>query len=386
MSETPLPSFKEQVAYVYNDYMSTLGGGERSALAYALALKELGFFVEILCGGEIPSTAKIAAIFGDEFAEIPMRSLNGTPAHVFVKTAQPTVFVNHTYMSFAPSPARIGIYSQMFPNHSVTRLTHPKEVAALASYRFMASNSSFTKRYTDMYWEYPTERSVVLHPPIGSHHVILARQLVTQKPRKERTFIHVGRFNPGNHNKNQKILIQAFLDAKTKYPELADWRFQLVGNVNQTPESQAYFAECQSLASKSSGSVEIHQDLVAHKLSQLMELAFGYVHGTGAFIPPGIDPHKCEHYGLSIVEAMAHGALPLVYARGGVFDVLEVGTMGIPYISYEGLVEGFAEIAAKYGTSAAETMQEACLNSAAKRGQEAFTRGLGQLISEGLKR
>jgi len=381
MADTALPSFNEQIAYVYNDYMSTLGGGERSALAYALALEQLGFKVEILCGGAIPSIEQIVRIFGDEFASVKMRQIEPGTVVNFAKPAQPTVFVNHTYMSFVRSPGKIGIYSQMFPNQVLNRVTNPMEVASLSSYAYMASNSSFTKRYADMYWEYPSSKSIVLRPPIGAHHVKNAQRLRLKPAVKERYFINVGRFNPGNHNKNQHIVIEAFLEAKKRFAALADWRLKMVGNVNETVESQEYFASCQRLAANSGGAVEICPHLSAAELAESMERAFGYVHATGAFLAPGIEPHKCEHYGLSIVEAMAHGAIPLVYARGGIFDVLEVGTMGIPYITLDGLIEGFAEVAATFGSEKAAAMQQRCLQSASEQGQDAFTRGLANLIT-----
>lgn len=386
MYKAALPSFKEQVAYVYNDYMSTLGGGERSALAFALALRQLDFEVEILCGGTLPSQEQVVKIFGEEFAQIKMRQIPSGTVVNFAKSAQPTVFINHTYMSFVRSPAKVGIYAQMFPNTVLNRLTHPNEVASLSSYSYMASNSSFTKRYADMYWEYPSDRSVVLAPPIGAEFVAKARHLGQNLPQKDKVFVHVGRFNPGNHNKNQRILIEAFTTARKRYDSLKDWRLKLVGNVNQTPESLEYFESCQNLARESGGAVEIHPQLSATELSQVMQQAFGYVHATGAFLAPGVEPHKCEHYGLSIVEAMAHGAIPLVYARGGIFDVLDVGTMGIPYISLDGLIEGFEEVASRYGTSQALEMQRACLAAAAEQGQENFTHELAKLITNGLRR
>jgi glycosyltransferase involved in cell wall biosynthesis len=288
--------------------------------------------------------------------------------------------VNHTYMSFLANPARVGIYSQMFPNHPVSRVSHPRECKALSSYQLMLSNSSFTKTYADGYWEYPVSRSYVLTPPIGDAFVRSAYQNLGRKLHKQKKFVHVGRFNPGNHSKNQLLIIEAFLAAAARHSLLKDWELTLVGNVNQTPEALEYHARCRSLAERSNGRIRILEDLKQKDLLDQLAVAFGYIHGTGAFIPPGQEPHRCEHFGLSIVEAMAFGCIPLVYARGGIFDVLEPGVSGVPYIDVEGLEDGIIHIAHQWETEHAENMQQAAISAASKQSQDNFTAKLADYL------
>jgi glycosyltransferase involved in cell wall biosynthesis len=370
-----IPSFRQQIAIVFNDYMDTLGGGERSALAYAKALQDLEFEVEIVSRRPVPSEEQIELLFGQEFASIPMRQIRTRNLYKFLKAAEPSVFVNHTYMSFEMNPGRLGIYSQMFPGCVVNSITNRRAVKSLATYQLMFSNSSFTKNYADGMWEYPCDRNHVLQPPISSDFVALAGKIKSNPHQKNRTFINLGRFNPGNHNKNQIILIEAFLEAQKTYPSLKAWNFILIGNRNDTPEAVDYLKQCQHLANNSGGSVQILNNVSTEDLSEHLLQSFGYVHGTGAFLPPGVSPEKCEHFGLSIVEAMAHGCMPLVYARGGIFDVAEPGKSCIPYISRQGLVEGFKEIADSYEQQKGRP-KNACLDSVGQMGLSAFTEKL----------
>lgn len=381
-----LPSFREQIAYVYDDYMDTLGGGERSALAYALALKQLGFTVEIIGKRPMPDHQIIKKLFGDEFVDIPLRYVSDGNIYTFAKAAEPTVFVNHTFMSFLPNPARIGIYSQMFPVKEITRPRNSSDVEALSSYRFMANNSSFTKQYTDAWWDYPTERSKVLLPPIGTKFIHKAERLIqTGINAKARQFVNIGRFNPGNHNKNQKLIIDSFIEARQKYAELKNWKLILIGNVNSDQDSQNYFQACQKAAGPAGSNIEFRCGISdAELMASLLESA-GYVHATGAFIPPGQEPHKCEHYGLGIVEAMSHGCIPLVYARGGIFDVLTPGDMGVPYITREGLVEGYKLIAQRFDSGEATSMALRCLKAASRQSQSRFTLQFAALIKRALE-
>ena len=386
MNSAPqLPSFHGQLAVVYDDYMMTLGGGERSALAYALALQNLGFTVEILSRNAVPSTDEIEKVFGSEFASIRLRQIPNTSIFDYLKPAGLRVFVNHTFMSFERNPAAIGIYSQMFPVTEITKSTHPDETDNLASYNLMLSNSSFTKRYTDGMWSFPIDRNHVLHPPIGAGHLQLADQHGGTLPKKEKYFVNIGRFNPGTHNKNQKIIIEAFLAARDRFSSLADWKLILIGNANEDSESRAYHKDCVSLAKDSKGSVEIHANLPANVLSKWLTEAFCYVHATGAFTLPGADPFKCEHFGLSIIEGMAHGCIPLVYARGGIFDILEPGKMGIPYITPTGLVEGMGEISDLYGTDQAAQMNTDNIEAAQVCSQANFTESLAGHISQQIR-
>lgn len=380
-----LPSFREQFAVVYDDYMDTLGGGERSALAYAKALHDLGFFVEIISTRPVPEQEKIVTVFGNEFSNIRINRLKVNDLSYFLNTAELSVFVNHTYMSFLPNPAKVGIYSQMFPNHLVSRFSHPREASALASYDLMLSNSSFTKTYADGYWEFPEDRSLILNPPIGEIFVEASKSRMGQKLQKKKQFVHVGRFNPGNHNKNQKVIIEAFIEASISNPILSDWNLVLIGNVNKTEASIAYYNDCKKLIERAAGRIQIKEDLPQTLLAKYLDESFGYIHGTGAFIPPGTDPQRCEHFGLSIIEAMSFGCIPLVYARGGIFDVIEPGISGLPYIDQQGLVEGMCDIAALWGLQEAESMQQAALSAASKQGQAHFTEKLAQYLALALQ-
>jgi glycosyltransferase involved in cell wall biosynthesis len=377
-----LPSFEEQLAVVYDDYMSTLGGGERSALAYAKALKNLGFKTQILTTLPPPKKEHITKIFGEEFSDIDIYYEKVEPEKLvdFLRPSELKVFINHTYMSYIYNPAHIGIYSQMFPNESINQLDHTTKTFNINSYHYMLSNSSFTKDYADGFWSYPLNRSLVLNPPIGTRFIERAEVFLKNPPKKEKYFVNLGRFNPGNHNKNQKMLMEEFLLAQKSYPILSDWKFHFIGNVNETKESFLYHKDCESIAKASNGSIEIHNNIPETELSNILTKAFSYVHGTGAFIPPGEHPHLCEHYGLSIIEAMAHGAIPLVYVRGGIFDILEPGTHGFIYKSKSQLQKQMQNIALLYDSEEGSNISYNATLVASQQSQENFTKKLLEIL------
>lgn len=382
----PLPSFTEQIAVVYNDYLDTLGGGERSAIAFALALRDLGYTVEIACRNAIPSRDRMESLFGESLSGINFSQPKTNYIASYYGGAGVSVWVNHTYMSFDHNPAKIGIYALMFPQWGVSRRSDPMYVRALETYRAFAANSTYTETYGRALWEVDSSRFCTLHPPISATHVDHALALTSAGRfplAKKKSFIHLGRFNPNSHSKNQKILIEGFLAARASNPRLADWTLTCVGNVNSDEESRAYFAACEDLARRSGGAVRIETGVPFKRVGELLSESFGYVHGTGAFVPPGEQPSVCEHLGLAILEAMAHGCVPLVYGRGGIFDFLEPGISGLCYFTPEGLEEGYDLLARYYDSPDAGRIQAATLATVPQAGFESFKRRLATLIVQG---
>lgn len=379
-----LPSFAGHYAVVYNDYMDTLGGGERSALAFALALEKMDFHVEILSTRPVPSAEQINRIFGDEFSGLTVRHVKTSNVSRYLQSSELSLFLNHTYMSFHSNPARVGLYSLMFPNYPISSVSDPKAHRAINSYQGMICNSSFTKNYLEGFWEFPKNKSYVLHPPLSRSFIEhkAPKQLIA---RKRQQFVHIGRFNPGNHNKNQKLIIEGFIEALSREQALKNWQLVLIGNVNETEESKAYFQDCQRIASRFPENILIRHGVDQAELVDQLKSAFGYIHGTGAFLAPGVEPHKCEHFGIGIAEAMAFGAIPLVYARGGIFDILDPYENGLVYLDQEGLVDGYCELAQLYADQAkAWKVQQKTIAATESLSHDSFTANLSAIIAEAL--
>jgi glycosyltransferase involved in cell wall biosynthesis len=373
-------SFTGKLAVVYNNYLSVLGGGERSTFAYAKALIDLGFKVEILSLNDVPSASQVVRCFGQEFSGIDARKISSQDAYRLSNSKSLSLFVNHTYMSLADNPAQIGVYAQMFPYQVLKRTQNPKEIESINSYNIMTCNSSFTKKHTNRRWDYAPERTYVLNPPIGAQFIDLSRNLERQMPPKKKQIVNLGRFSPEPHNKNQLVIIDAFLEAISTFPSLKDWTLVLVGNVGLSDACKKYLIACAESAERSNRRVIIKNDLPIKGLSDLLVESFGYVHATGAFLSEDLYPEKCEHFGLAIAEAMAHGCVPLVYSKGGIFDVLDAAHGCITYSTRKELIEGFLEMAMRYNTKEGEVMQLRNLAAVQKLSFDSFTNKLRSLL------
>jgi glycosyltransferase involved in cell wall biosynthesis len=335
-------------AAVFNNSMYIRGGGERSTLVFALALKRLGFQVEVLSQMPLPDTADITRYFGPEFADITTRHIflkEKEDIHDYLKDSGLDVFVNHNHGDLPRNPAPFGVYAQMFPTLRVSRWRTLRRYRNLQSYQLLVNNSAFTKRYTDKWWDFPRKRSEILYPPIAAlFHERRAALLAERAPRKKQ-ILNIGRFSKIQwlHTKNQTLLLDAFVEARTRFPELADWSLVLVGPIMH--DSAEYVAALAQRIKELGAAVTLQHNVDSSQLSNLMSESSMYVHTTGAFYSKDRDAFRCEHFGLSIAEAMSHGCIPLVYDRGGILEVLKSGDFGFTYRSRAELVEGIRKIA-----------------------------------------
>ena len=63
-------------------------------------------------------------------------------------------------------------------------------------------------------------------------------------------------------------------------------------------------------------------DLKRNELLELYQASTIYWHATGYRVNEEYEPAKVEHFGISTVEAMAAGNLPIVIAKGGQTEIL----------------------------------------------------------------
>jgi O-antigen biosynthesis protein len=149
--------------------------------------------------------------------------------------------------------------------------------------------------------------------------------------------LNVGRFFqdvPGAHHKRQDVLLETF--RRMVEAGVADWDLHLVGNVDPDSLAQSFVAQLRHAAE--SCPVRISACLPYDALRREYQAASIYWHATGYGCDHEREPSKLEHFGMSIVEAMSAGAVPLVYDGGGPREIITSGFNGFLWSDPDELV------------------------------------------------
>ncbi len=182
------------------------------------------------------------------------------------------------------------------------------EKLKLANWSVKNTNSYFTKNYIEKYWrtkiDYVHQPYVELPP-------------LEKPPHKEQMILSVGRFFRQLHSKRQDVLVEFFKKlVKTAPKDMKNWELILIGR-----------AEDQDFANQVAAQVGEFKITLIHDadrglLLDYYQRASIYWHATGYGIDENVEPEKAEHFGISTLEAMAAGVVPVVINKGGQKEIL----------------------------------------------------------------
>jgi glycosyltransferase involved in cell wall biosynthesis len=165
------------------------------------------------------------------------------------------------------------------------------------------------------------------------------------------------------HTKKQLELMHAFRELNRR--TLPRWTYASVGGLNTRPENHAYFEKVKHAANDCSAVVQAN--LERGELRTLFQRAKIFWHGTGFNDPTMSQPELAEHFGISTVEAMAAGCVPVVVNKGGQPEIVEHGINGFVWNTIEELT--------KYTNAlAGDGALWARMSEAAKSRAQAFSR------------
>jgi glycosyltransferase involved in cell wall biosynthesis len=182
------------------------------------------------------------------------------------------------------------------------------EKLKLGNWQHKNTNSQFTKDVIEKFWK--TKIDAVIEPMVNLD------EFKTPETKKKQ-ILNVGRFFRQLHSKRQDVLIDIFKKMSIQYRDvLKGWKLVLVGSV----EDEEYVSELE----KSIGSlpIQILRGVSRSELVELYKTSSLYWHATGFDVSEEDHPEKVEHFGISTVEAMAAGAIPIVHLKGGQKEIL----------------------------------------------------------------
>lgn len=289
-------------AAIYNPYLDSLGGGERYSIAVAKVLRDAGYSVN-LSWKNPDIKAKLIDRFGIDISDInvvpDIKKGDGYDICFWVSDGSvPNLLARKNFLHFQVP----------FQNVNGNTLLNRMKFFRIKK---IICNSFFTKKVIDREFGIT---SIVIYPPVD---------ISSFRPgKKENIILYVGRFSKLLQRKRHDILIKSF---KKLYDSgFKNFRLIIAGGVEAGAESSIdeHVKDSVGYPIKFVENPSFKELKKFYSISRIFWSASGY----------GIDelkePEKVEHFGITVVEAMAGGAVPLVYSGGGHKEIVDDSVNG----------------------------------------------------------
>lgn len=354
----------EKKVLILNPYLPTLGGGEKHMGYLCQCIEEYYNFnvqIDILVHNynEVdiydPNYITIDDVnnqFGLNLKKTSIRkvdTLRAVTKKEYYKnkkmieniTKEYDFFINFMFLSKHIGKAKINMYQCMFPSKKyITELNQNLLLRIIAkhfdkqffkSYDSIVSNSKFTDGWLKRYWQ-PDKKEVVIYPPVFNEDEIEGRYIESAK---KNIIISVGRFFVADHSKKQLDMAKFFVNNNEVFK---NYEYHLVGAVSNLPADIEYLQQIKDLAA-TVDNVFVHENCKYADLMELYKQAKIFWHGTGYGVDEEKEPNKMEHFGITTVEAMSFGAVPVVISKGGQKETVEDGVNGYRWLNEEECVK-----------------------------------------------
>ncbi|MEK9143671.1 MAG: glycosyltransferase family 4 protein [Patescibacteria group bacterium] len=289
----------------YSPYLDTLGGGERYVLT--LASHWSGRHNVELFWNDASIINSAQKRLNIDLSRIKVTRNIFRDTSVFKK-----LFITRQYdliffLSDGSIPSTLARYNILHFQMPFGKILY--SAVKLSRYQAIVCNSQFTKDALD---ERIGIRAEVIYPPVTV--------IDWKGSKKEKIILSVGRFSGFHTAKKQHILLEAFTRGM-KAKCLAGWKLILAGGLLLS--DMEYF---DTLKKMSVGlPVEFLPNAPHDTLTDLYRRVSIYWHAAGF---GETDPRLMEHFGISTVEAMTAGCIPIVFAGGGQPEIVEDGKNG----------------------------------------------------------
>ncbi len=233
------------------------------------------------------------------------------------------------------------------------------------SYGLITPISQYVQKWLEIYWG---KKGEILYPPVDVDVYDPTRP-------KRNVILNVGRFFSGSHNKKHLVLIEAFKRLCRK--GLTGWELHLAGGVAPGKVHAEYL---EKVKRKAEGyPIFLHTDAPFDELKRLYEEATIYWHASGHGENENKNPIRFEHFGITTVEAMAAGCVPVVIAKAGQLETVEHGQSGFLWNSLPELDSYTLQVI--NDPILHTSLQQGAITRARAFDQDSFKRRLLELIS-----
>jgi glycosyltransferase involved in cell wall biosynthesis len=217
-------------------------------------------------------------------------------------------FVNNSMNEMVYPLSNVSVLVCHFPERM------PRSYFYADRYSTVLYNSHYTASWVEKMWKFKPHQHI--YPPVDF-------ECGETAVPKKKLILSVARFEPEG-TKRQREMIKAFLKIDRLYPEIVeDWRFVLVGG--SEPENRYLDGLARLVEDNPRKNVELKINIPASELRALYRETSIFWHLCGIVHR---HPSEVEHFGMTTVEAMERGAVPVVYDGGGLREIVDHGVDG----------------------------------------------------------
>lgn len=309
---------------IYDPYLDDVGGGEKYMLTIAEVLSR-DHEVSVFWDRE-EDLKKAADRFSLNLKQVTLAKNIFTRNTSFVKRYKASkryeVIVFLSDGSIPVVSSKLFIHFQRPMEHVKPSLLAKLKIKRISS---VFCNSKYTKNFIDKTFHI---NSSVLYPPVD---------LNPKQVTKQNIILHVGRFRVVDKTvgvkdfKKQYVMLQAFKEMVDN--GFKNWTFIMA--VSLQDEDKDAFLEMKK--NVEGYPVEFKINKSNKELWEFYSMAKIYWHASGYGEDLEKNPEYAEHFGISTVEAMGAGAVPVVINAGGQREIVTDGQDGLLWDTIEEL-------------------------------------------------
>lgn len=308
----------KKVAIYSNTWDATGGGGIVYILAIARILKANGFDVTVFFNNTI-LLSELHSRYETEGLKIEIQKRNSIPLffQVYFAVKEWLHFDIAIQQSLIAPRVTFVKKSFILCDFPMGKIVTLGEKIRLSLWNNIIVNSEYTKYWMQNYWK---RDAVVFYPPI--------ERPATLNQTRNLDMVCVGRFNNGKRSKRQDVVIAVLKDLILMgYMGI---NLHLIGYVqddeyvNKLKEQSVGFP------------VFFHENCSNLNRIEILNKSAIFISACGY---ENEEPMLVEHYGISVVEAMAYGCIPVVIGKGGHKETVEHKKNGYHWFAKEELME-----------------------------------------------
>lgn len=289
----------KRAALYSNAWDATAGGGVVYLLAIAKILSKKGFDVTVFFN-DIVLLTEIHSRYETSGLKIKIQKRTAMPllSQIYFALTERMSFDLVIQQSLNIPRLTFVKKSFILCDFPMGKIETLSERVRLKSWKNIMVNSEYTKDWVRNYWK---REAILFYPPI---------EIPTKLNRtRNLDFVCVGRFNNGKRSKRQDVVIAIFKDLIAM--GYAGINLHVLGYVqdedylNKLKESAVGF------------SVFFYENCSNLKRVEILNQSALFISACGYENDEKAAPMLVEHYGISVVEAMAQGCIPIVVGKGG---------------------------------------------------------------------